>query len=80
MLVVGRLPLVLFSRFTRLRRPRLRNLAVYLGAVAIVLVSARMNSQLAGRRADRLVVAVQSFHAKYARYPETLEELVPEHL
>jgi hypothetical protein len=33
---------------------------------------------MAGERAEKLVVAVEQFYAKQGRYPERLEELVPE--
>lgn len=77
-LLVGRLPFILFSRHTHLRRPRLRNLAVYLVAIAVVFALVRTNARVAGERADLLVTALKSYHLKYARYPAALDDLVPE--
>jgi hypothetical protein len=77
-LILGRLPYVLLSRHSALRRPRLRNIAVYLLAVGAVLAVTNLNNRIAQTRADALVVAVNSYHAKHARYPESLDRLVPE--
>lgn len=76
-LLAGRLPFILFSRQIQLRRPRLRNLAVYLAATAVVLVLVRTNARVAEERADLLVAAIKSYHLKHARYPAALDELVP---
>jgi hypothetical protein len=77
-LLAGRLPFILLSRQFQLRRPRLRNLAVYLVAVAVVLMLVRTNARIAEQRADQLVTAIKSYHHKYARYPAALNDLVPE--
>ena len=72
------LPRSFLRRFAAVRRQRLRNLGIYLAAVAAVFALNHANNRLAQQRADALVSAVGAFHAKYARYPGSLDELVPE--
>jgi len=47
-------------------------------SAACVLVSIRLNNDMAQRRAERLGAACEQFNAKYHRYPHKLDELVPE--
>ena len=72
------LPLTFLPRFVGVRRQRLRNLAIYLTAVVLVFALNAANNRVAHARAERLVVAVKAYHAKYQRYPQTLDALVPE--
>lgn len=76
-LIFVRLPFILLSRHTGLRLPRLRNLCIYLAAMLLVLGIRELNNRLARRRADDLIAAVRAYHVKHARYPQTLDELVP---
>jgi hypothetical protein len=71
------LPRTFLRRFAPVRRQRFRNLGVYLGAVVAVFALNYANNRIAEQRANALVSAVNAFHAKHARYPGSLEELVP---
>jgi membrane-bound ClpP family serine protease len=78
LLVIG-LPLTfLLKRFLTVRQQRLRNIAIYFGAVVLVFVIVVANARIARVRADMLITAVKAFQAKNQRYPNTLDELVPE--
>ena len=77
-LVLLRLPWSFLPRFATVRKARLRNLAIYLAAAASLLVLNGANNGIAKNRADALVSAVKAYHAKYQRYPGSLDELVPE--
>ena len=68
----------LAGKFRAVRRERIRNLAVYFVAVVLVFVFNAANNSLARARAEVLISAVKSFHAKNQRYPKSLEELVPD--
>ena len=61
-------------------RMKAAKVLVFSLAAACVLVSIRLNNDMAGRRAERLATACEQFNAKYHRYPHKLEELVPEFL
>lgn len=56
---------------------RLRRIALWLAAVAVVLAFNVASNRLAQMRADTLVAAVKAFHAQHQRYPKALAELVP---
>lgn len=62
------------------RRARLHLGACAIYALTFVLVWAYIvaNGKMAARRADALVAACHGYEAKYGRYPERLEELIPE--
>jgi hypothetical protein len=77
LLLVG-VPRALLPRFSAVRSRRLANIAVYLGAVVLVLVLNGVNNGIAASRGEGLVSAVKAFHAKYRQYPESLDSLVPE--
>lgn len=77
LLLIG-LPLALLRRNELVRAARLRNLAIYGAAVALVFVLNGANNRLAKYRAEALVSAVQAFQQKYHRYPLTLNEMAPE--
>ena len=70
----------LVRKFAAVRARRLRNIAVYLVAVIAVFLLNAENNRIARDRADILVSAVKAFHAKNQRYPNSLQELVPEHI
>lgn len=70
----------LAKRFMTVRPQRLRNMAVYLLSVILVLGLNALNNRVARVRAEALVVAVKAYHAKNQRYPKSLEELVPDYI
>jgi hypothetical protein len=76
------LPRALWSLRTnrQLFRLRLAKVGIYIfGAMAVFTVNALQN-QMADRRAIMIGKDCLAFHAKYQRYPESLNELVPEFL
>ncbi|WP_157648676.1 hypothetical protein [Thiobacillus denitrificans] len=79
LLFIG-LPRTLLRKFVPVRSQRLRNLGVYLSAVALVFLLNTLNNRLAQSRAEVLVSAVKSFHSENQRYPQSLEELVPRYI
>src|SRR5690606_16471879 len=79
LLVVG-LPRAFLPRFRPVRRARLRNIAVYLSAVAIVWTFNLANQSIAQSRAQDLVDAVTAYQAEHKRYPRSLQDLVPEYI
>jgi hypothetical protein len=68
----------LARRYAGARKKRLLEIGVYLGAVALVFALNAANNEIAARRADRIIVAVEKFHSKTNRFPSALSELVPE--
>jgi len=73
------LPLRLFmKRSAELRTQYLRDITVYFAAIALVFALNAANNQIASERAEVLVAAVNAFHARHQRYPDSLEELVPD--
>ena len=74
-LFVG-LPRALFAKGER--RHRLARVAVFLVAATSVFALNFANNALAKSRANDLVAAVEAFHGKYSRYPDRLQDLVPE--
>ena len=77
-LVLIGLPLAILRRPYSARAARLRNLGVYALAIIIVFALNAANNRLAHYRAEALISAIKSFHQKYHRYPEKLDNLVPE--
>jgi hypothetical protein len=53
-------------------------ITVFAGLAAIGIIV--WGNALAGERAEKLIAAVEQFHAAQGRYPARLEELVPAHL
>ena len=80
LILVGLPRTFLAKKYRNVRPQRLRNLAIYMAAVVLVLVFNWLNNRLARSRAEQLIVAVEAFHAKNARYPARLSELVPEYI
>ena len=79
--LIVRLPMVaLLPRYAGSRGPRLRNIALYVGASILVWACNAWNNSLAEKRGAEIVDAVKSFHGLHRRYPKSLEELVPAHL
>lgn len=72
------LPRSFLRKFAGIRAARLRNLSIYAAAVILVFVVNAANNRLARGRAESIVAAIKAFDSKYARYPESLNDLVPE--
>lgn len=79
-LIIISLPRSFLARYAPVRTLRLRNIAIYLGAVALIVVFNVINNRVAQARAEKLVAAVEAFHAKTGFYPRTLQELVPTYI
>jgi hypothetical protein len=82
-IITGIVLLVRLQRIFReevvaVQRRCLRNWAIYMIAVVLVIVLNVANNRIAQRRADTLISAVKAYHAKYQCYPGSLKELVPE--
>ena len=77
LLLIG-FPRAFMAKFPEVRRRRLRNLGVYFAAVLLVFVINATNNHIAQTRAERLVTAVKAYHARYQRYPQSLNDLIPE--
>ena len=72
------LPRTVFSKNPEQKNRRFARIAIFLGAVILVFGLNWANNQIARKRADTLVTAVKAFNQKYQRYPNKLDELVPE--
>ncbi|MFH1602606.1 MAG: hypothetical protein ABIH03_01720 [Pseudomonadota bacterium] len=80
LLFVGLPRTFLAKKYVTVRPQRLRNIAIYLVAVILVFALNAANNRVARARAEDLIAVVKAFHAKYQRYPKSLEELVPNYL
>ena len=80
LLLVGLPRTFLAKKYATVRGPRLRNIAIYFVAVILVFVLNAANNRIAQSRAETLVSAIKTFHAKNQRYPKSLAELVPEYV
>ncbi len=78
MLLVAVPRAVFFTKAAEMKRYRLWRAAVFIGVAPLVLGYNMANNQIAGKRAETLVVAVKSFKEKHRRYPAKLEELAPD--
>jgi hypothetical protein len=58
----------------------LRLIAIYFGLVVAVVATLIMNNAIALVRATRIVGALKLYKAKHGRYPERLQDLVPEYM
>lgn len=80
-LVLVYLPRSLWARkYAACRRERLQRLAIYLAAIAAVIGLRIVNTGIGKQRADAVVAAVERFHAREGKYPERLDQLVPDFL
>lgn len=77
-MILVSLPRAAFTKDPELMRRRLARVAIFLGAVAIVFGLNWVNNKIAKSRAETLIIAIKSFNQKHQRYPEKLDELVPE--
>ena len=77
-MLLGALPRAAFHKDHAQRRRRLARVAIYLGAVALVLGLNWANNRLAQSRAEALIGAIKAYQQKHQRFPAKLDELVPE--
>lgn len=77
MLLVS-LPRAVFTKQVEQRNPRLARVAIFLGAALLVFGLNWANNQIAQHRAETLIAAIEAFVQKNDRFPEKLDELVPE--
>jgi hypothetical protein len=56
----------------------LKNVAIYIAAMGVVLGIVEMNNDRIRSRTKNLILAVNSFHKKCGRYPDNLNRLVPD--
>jgi hypothetical protein len=54
--------------------------AIPLVTFALVLGNSAMQSRIAKANAERIIAACEKFHAGNGRFPDTLDELVPEYM
>jgi hypothetical protein len=59
------------------RRQRLRNIAIFVGVLVMVVVMVKVNAYIAPLHADRLIEAIESYRAATGVYPKKLDDLVP---
>lgn len=71
-------PLSFRKQYRGLIKQRFRNIAIYSIAAILAIGANLLNNKIAHDRSEVLVSAVKSFHVKYSRYPNSLNELVPE--
>ena len=69
---------LLAKKFAACRKERLIRFAVYLAAVAVVLSLIPINRHVAEERAERIIAAVETYKAANGKYPDRLDELVPQ--
>lgn len=60
------------------RQRSLARVAIFLGAVLLVFGLNWANNQIARHRAETLIAAIEAFVQKNDRFPEKLDELVPD--
>jgi hypothetical protein len=67
-------------RGQRILMTPLRNMAIYTICFVAAFSTFKLNNEIAKSRADKVISAVKQYKAKYQRYPETLQTMVPEFL
>lgn len=78
--IVFGVPRWLLTRDPALKSFRLRLVAIYIIAATATLAFVALDIRIAASRAQSVVQALQTYNARHGRYPERLEELVPETL
>lgn len=78
-IVLG-VPRWLLTRDPGLKAFRMRCMTIYLSAATATLAFMALDIHIAARRAQTVEQAIQTYNARHGRYPERLEELVPETL
>jgi hypothetical protein len=59
---------------------RARKVLIYAVMVVAIFASFNLNNRLAGQRAAVVIAAIDKFHDQRGRYPNSLQELVPEYM
>jgi thiol:disulfide interchange protein len=77
---IPQLLFTLFKRNKELAIERLIRTCIYIFVIIAVFFSVRLINNYASFNARKLVKACNDYHAKYNKYPDKLEELVPEFL
>lgn len=72
------LPRAAFTKNPEQKRHRFARAGIFLGAVMLVFGLNWANNQIARSRAETLITAIKAFNQKYQRYPNKLDELVPD--
>ncbi len=78
-LVFYMIPVTLLSfRNRALMKQRAVEVGIY-GVMALIIVSTvALNNHIAHQRANDLIAACNQYHAKYEKFPDKLDDLVPE--
>jgi len=69
---------LLAKKYTACRKERLTRFAVYLAAVGVVLSLMPINKRVSQERAERIIAAVENYKAANGKYPDRLDQLVPQ--
>lgn len=72
------LPRAVFTKNHEQKNRRFARIVILLGAVVLVFGLNWANNKIARNRAETLVTAIKAFNQKNQRYPDKLDELVPE--
>ena len=72
------LPRAAFTKNPEQKRHRFARAGIFLGAVLLVFGLNWANNQVARNHAETLIAAIKAFNQKYQRYPNKLDELVPD--
>lgn len=67
-------------RYAGARRQRFKQIGLYVLAAAMVLATIAANNTLARHRAQRVIDAVNAYHAQHQRYPRRLTDITPAHI
>lgn len=73
-----RILVAILRRNTSLSKERFIRTGIYLVAAILIFLSRQANQDIAFLRAEKVIHACMDYNAKYRRFPERLEELVPE--
>jgi len=78
-LILVYLPRSLLARkYAACRKERLIRFAIYLAAVGVVFSLIQINKQIAKEHAERIIAAVENYKAANGKYPDRLDQLVPQ--
>ncbi|NQT32641.1 MAG: hypothetical protein HQ594_03095 [Candidatus Omnitrophica bacterium] len=77
-ILIPKILIALVKKNSQLCKQRIVIAGIYLLMAIMVFTAISMNNKLASKRADRLILACNSYKEKYQKYPDTLENLVPE--
>lgn len=72
------IPRAVFTKVPDLKRHRFMRAGIFLSAVILVFGLNWANNQISRNRAETLITAIKAFDKKNQRYPNKLDELVPD--